>query len=402
MDDAIVALPLLQHIKGKDCENRMRLCLASRVPPNHQGGLAAYQRLLMKIFSAKVSCSGSIAFELETILGLPTVSERLAWPSYKYRRSFLGRLTCSQWIRLASRPRTHGLLECVLGQAWHGSGSQGSDVIHFVGTGWDFFGFAMSNRARQVGARFTVLPAIHPRAWGDDVLDIRLYQQASVVICLSESERQHLRERGVPTKKLIKCCLPPMCRPDGDGNRFRIQRELHDRPCVLFLGRRDEGKGYVALLRAWKLVLEKVPEAVLILAGPEMADFSRLVSQIPSYALRDIGVPDEIEKADALDACDVFCLPSAHESFGIVYVEAWSYAKPVVCGTAPACRELIQDGVTGYWSGQIPVKLSARLIDLLLNRSLRLEMGMEGRATQTKRFNEDAFLTTHLDAFGRT
>jgi glycosyltransferase involved in cell wall biosynthesis len=381
----------------------MDVCIASRVPPNHHGGLAAYQRLLIKLLSRKAGWSGSIAFESETVLDLPTISQRLDWSSYQLPQSLLGRLTRSQWSRLASRRKTHDALEWILRQAWQGCHSGGSaDIVHFVGTGWDFFGFAMLRRARQVGARFSVLPAIHPRAWGDDVLDIRLYQKADAVICLSECERKHLRERGVPPEKLLKCPLPPMCGADGVGRRFRETHGLQDRPCVLFIGRRDEGKGYSALLKAWRLVIEKVPEAVLILAGPKMGDFSELALQIPRGALCDIDVPDETRKADALAACDIFCLPSTHESFGIVYVEAWSYGKPVVCGTAPACRELIRDGVTGFWADQNPEELSKKLTKLLLNRELRQELGMEGKRTQTRRFNEAAFVTTHLDAFGCT
>jgi glycosyltransferase involved in cell wall biosynthesis len=326
----------------------MQICLASKINPFYQGGLAAYQRLLMNLFSVKPGWSGHLAFETEDSNGLPAIPERLSWPSYQYPQSLLGKLTRSQWSRMGSRPPTHLLLEWLLGRAWDGGDRQRADIIHFIGSGWDFFGFAMSRRASQAGARFTVLPAIHPKAWGDDVLDIRLYQRASAVICLSESEREHLNERGVPLEKLLKTPLPPMCQPDGDRRRFRVRHKIHDRPCVLFLGRRDEGKGYAALLRAWRLVLEKVPEALLVLAGPAFGDFSELVSQTPSSSVRDIDVPDETEKADVLAACDVFCLPSAHESFGIVYVEAWSYEKPVICGTAPACRELVQDGVTGY------------------------------------------------------
>jgi glycosyltransferase involved in cell wall biosynthesis len=380
----------------------MNVCIASRVPPNYHGGLAAYQRLLIKLLSRKAGWSGSVAFAAETVFDLPVISQRLDWSSYKLPQSLLGRLTRSQWSRLASRRKSHDALEWILRQAWQSSSSAGADIIHFVGTGWDFFGFAMSRWARQTGASFSVWPAIHPRSWGDDVLDIRLYNQANAVICQSESERAHLQERGVPVEKLLKCPLPPMCRSDGDGNRFRLRHELDDRPCVLFMGRRDEGKGYIALLRAWNLVIEKVPEAVLILAGPKMGDFSRLVSEIPRCALCDLDVPDESEKADALAACDVFCLPSAQESFGIVYVEAWSYGKPVVCGTAPACRELVQDGLTGFWANQNPTKLSAILTELLLNKKLQQEMGMEGKRTQTRCFNEAAFITTHLDAFGCT
>jgi glycosyltransferase involved in cell wall biosynthesis len=131
-----------------------------------------------------------------------------------------------------------------------------------------------------------------------------------------------------------------------------------------------------------------------------MGDFSELILQVPGRALCDIDVPDETAKADALAACDIFCLPSTYESFGIVYVEAWSYGKPVVCGTAPACRELIRDGVTGFWADQNPEALSEKLTKLLLNRELQQEMGREGKRTQTGRFNEAAFVTTHLDAFG--
>ena len=205
----------------------MQVCLASRIPPDHQGGLAAYQRLLMKLLPEKAGWSGSIVFETETVLGLPIISQRLAWPSYKYRQSLLGRLTRSQWSRLASRPKTHSLLEWVLRQAWSGGESQGVNVVHFVGTGWDYFGFAMLNWARQVGARFSVWPAVHPRSWGDDVLDIRLYKQANAVVCQSESERDHLRERGVPLEKLVKCPLPPMCQTNGDG-KIEFPRDRHD------------------------------------------------------------------------------------------------------------------------------------------------------------------------------
>src|ERR1700733_14332672 len=101
----------------------MEICVASRVPPNYHGGLAAYQRLLIKLLSKKAGWSGTIAFEIDTLLHLPTISERLDWSSYKLRQSLLGQLTRSQWSRLASRPKTHGLLEWVLRRAWRDGSS---------------------------------------------------------------------------------------------------------------------------------------------------------------------------------------------------------------------------------------------------------------------------------------
>ena len=105
------------------------------------------------------------------------------------------------------------------------------------------------------------------------------------------------------------------------------------------------------VLRYPKLVLQAFPEACLLLGGPGDPCHDEL-SKLPHGSFRDIGLASERTKADALAACDVFCLPSSHESFGIAYVEAWSYGKPVICGTAPACRELVDNGKSGLWADQ--------------------------------------------------
>ena len=129
---------------------------------------------------------------------------------------------------------------------------------------------------------------------------------------------------------------------------------------VSFMGRRDEGKDYHAILKAWPLVLARVPDAILLLAGKGGDEYAYLLHQLLADSFRDLGIVDDSTKAAVLAACDVFCLPSAHESFGIVYIEAWSRGKPVICGTAPACRELVEDGVTGLHATQVPAELATQ------------------------------------------
>ncbi len=169
----------------------------------------------------------------------------------------------------------------------------------------------------------------------------------------------------------------------------------------LFLGRRDEGKGYPALLQAWPSVLQAIPDAVLILAGPgRRNNIETSLAKFPTANLRDLGVPDEISKANAIAGCDVFCLPSAHESFGIVYVDAWSYGKPVVCGTAPACREFIVDAKNGLWGNQVPEELAQKLITLLTRPDLRRAMGNAGKLEQAQKYNHEVFNRIHFSALG--
>ncbi len=46
----------------------------------------------------------------------------------------------------------------------------------------------------------------------------------------------------------------------------------------------------------------------------------------------DLGIVDTQTKTDALDIAhsSMLCVPSTQESFGLVYVEAWSLGKPVI------------------------------------------------------------------------
>jgi glycosyltransferase involved in cell wall biosynthesis len=188
---------------------------------------------------------------------------------------------------------------------------------------------------------------------------------------------------------------------DGDARRFRLNHGLGHEPVVLFMGRRDVGKGYEALLQAWPSLIQVMPNAVLCLAGPGGEIFQGALESIPFSRIRDLGIPGESDKADAIAGCDVFCLPSAHESFGIVYVEAWSYGKPVICGTAPACRELVAHGINGLHASQKPDELAAAMIELLANPKLAGSIGAAGKRTQRSRFTPERMMEDHLQVWGR-
>jgi glycosyltransferase involved in cell wall biosynthesis len=374
--------------------------VASRFGPTYQGGLAAYTRLVINGLQQKIPLPLSVICASTEIEFLPTLQDYGEFPVVELKATWFGRLTRPLWSRCASKVLLHSVLESILHRAWQRPPPPKPSVIHYVGTGWDFFGFAMAKLARDFGARFVITPAIHPGSWGSDRIDGRLYRQADQVICFTTHESGFVQQLGVAKEKLAVCPLPPTCRSDGDGQRFRQNAHLDSQPCVLFLGRRDEGKGYPALLAAWPLVLKSIPNAVLVLAGAAGEQYRELIARIPARNVCDLGIPDEITKANAIAACDIFCLPSAHESFGIVYIDAWFYAKPVVCGTAPACREFIADGKTGFWASQVPEELAEKLIVLLQNQNLRMAMGKAGKLEQTQRFNDDTFLRIHFDALG--
>ncbi|WP_397382166.1 glycosyltransferase family 4 protein [Prosthecobacter sp.] len=387
----------------------MKIAIASCTHPASVGGLAAYQRELASGLQKLCSVDGKFVSvqQVQTSLACsrPNGAETLNWPVTDLMALSAWKKQHKFFMRVATKRLLVGLadkLSCAMNTkpSWK-SALAGVDALHFVGTGWDIIGYPLWREARAAGVPFTIWPAVHPDSWGDDMFDIRLYQKADTIFCQSDYERNHLAARGVATEKLARCGLPPMCHQSDNSQEFRRKLDIGERLSVLFLGRRDVGKGYPALLEAWPLVLEKCPEAVLILAGPGPVDEARL-AKFPASALRDLGCPSEQQKADAYAACDAFCLPSAHESFGIVYVEAWSFGKPVVCGTAPASRELVEDNVTGLWANQQPQQLANNLLRLLMNHDYRHSLGAAGLHRQLSSFTVESMVNQHLSAWQTT
>lgn len=378
------------------------IIIGSVVAPTYQGGLAAYERTLGR----SLECRGSVTFFAVNALhgSLPPSPDELAFPLRVASRPGAWNAAIPRLRSLASRPRFHLVLEWFIQVVYSGARlpviPRGTNTVHFIGTGWDLLGFALFREARRTDATCTVWPAIHPGTWGDDVIDIRFYRTADHIFCQSGSEQSHLANLGIAEDKLVRCGLPPMCRADGNGLSLRSRLRIGDRPIVLFLGRREAGKGYPSLLKAWRTIVELVPDAVLIVGGTGACEEDQLTTAVAPETFHDLGVPDEQTKADAFAACDIFCLPSMNESFGIVYVEAWSYGKPVVCGMAPASRELIEDGKTGLWSDGTPESVADKLVSLLRQPASRASMGEAGRRLQQRQFTQETMVASHLAVWG--
>jgi glycosyltransferase involved in cell wall biosynthesis len=79
-------------------------------------------------------------------------------------------------------------------------------------------------------------------------------------------------------------------------------------------------------------------------------------------------------------------VPSAQESFGGVYTEAWSMGKPVIGCPIPAVAEVIADGKDGLLSLQEPGALADAMLELLLQPGRAVALGEAGRRKVEARF----------------
>ena len=91
-----------------------------------------------------------------------------------------------------------------------------------------------------------------------------------------------------------------------------------------------------------------------------------------------VGRVDDRQKAAYLACSDVFCLPSEHEGFGLVYLEAMSLETPVITTNVGGQNDIIRDGVDGYLIdvGQVE-PLVERLRELINNPDQRRQMAVD-------------------------
>jgi glycosyltransferase involved in cell wall biosynthesis len=92
----------------------------------------------------------------------------------------------------------------------------------------------------------------------------------------------------------------------------------------------------------------------------------------------DLDDLSEVEKQNALAACDILCVPSEGESFGMVYFEAWAYKKPVVTLDIPVLRETVGASGGGLLVQGNPVSIAGAITELLGDVALRQRMGEDG------------------------
>jgi glycosyltransferase involved in cell wall biosynthesis len=142
------------------------------------------------------------------------------------------------------------------------------------------------------------------------------------------------------------------------------------------------------LLQSAPLVWQQHPTARFVFVGPPSSASQRAFAGSNEPRILELGAVSEQEKADALAACTIFCLPSSQESFGMVYAEAWQMGRPVVGLDIPALREVIDHEVNGLRIARPDAKeLVSALIRLLDDPAWADSLGRAGRAKVQSSFS---------------
>jgi len=161
-------------------------------------------------------------------------------------------------------------------------------------------------------------------------------------------------------------------------------------------------KNLGAVVDVFAKVSEALPSRLLLMGdGPEMAGVRQQVSQAGlDGKVEFLGHVDNLE--DILPVADLLLLPSLHESFGLVALEA------MACGVIPLATnqggagEFIQDGLNGFLRDPQDIEgMAQAAIKVLEDDQLQQEMAEEARRDAAADFGVSCVVKQYVDLYDR-
>jgi len=187
---------------------------------------------------------------------------------------------------------------------------------------------------------------------------------------------------------------PKIVIPNGiDLEKFnphlpKIRKFLDDKINILFLGRIEERKGLIYLLKAYEILTKKFSNLRLIIVG-EGPLRNDLENWVKINKLTNVIFEGEISESKVLSyysTCDIFCSPAIFgESFGLVLVEAMACGKPVVAFANEGYQQVLKGKGAKFLAKPRDYKTLAKKLEILIkNPKLRKEMGEWGQTEAQK------------------
>lgn len=243
-------------------------------------------------------------------------------------------------------------------------------------------------------------------SWNQEVrlanlLEQILLERSAFLVPISCAIQEVIRERlkeglKVPTRVILPGIVPV---PEAEIRPFDHRKS--DCFTILFVGRLEKRKGILSLFQAIPAVVSQVPGVRFIIAGADNSLHDGFQKQTgmtyPTFFAKNYSrycdfvdfrgeVSDE-ELQKLYQSCDIFVAPSLYESFGLVYLEAMNYAKPVIGCLVGGVPEVVENGVTGLLVEPGESRALAHAIISLLNSPEKMrEMGLAGRQRLLERF----------------
>mgnify|MGYP001545629002 CR=1 FL=1 len=174
----------------------------------------------------------------------------------------------------------------------------------------------------------------------------------------------------------------------------------------LFIGRLIKDKGIFEFVEAAKIIRKKYPNVIFNVIGPfwhqNLKSNTITKADLQNWIIEGI-IDYQGEKKDVrkfVAEADCIVLPSYREGTSNILLEAASMERPIITTNTTGCKEIVEDGITGFLcrvkdSNDLAEKMEKMLLLPLEQRNV---MGNKGRQKIIKEFDKQIVLNAYLEA----
>lgn len=216
-------------------------------------------------------------------------------------------------------------------------------------------------------------------------------RRADAVVAVSRFTRQTLIDLGIPADRihLVENAVDTtrFC-PGAVDLAFLERWGVKNKRVVVSIGRLIPRKGFDLSIEAWPAVLERHPDAHLLIVGngPQRAELGQLIARHGvQHAVTLTGPVSDADLLAAYRSGEFFMmanrtLPDGDtEGFGLVFLEANACERAVIGGRAGGAVDAIKHEETGLLIDcQQPENIAQAVIRLLDDDALRLRLQQNG------------------------
>lgn len=181
--------------------------------------------------------------------------------------------------------------------------------------------------------------------------------------------------------------------------------KVRNRQIIKFLysGRLIGDKGIYELIAAFKQLQQQYDNIQLVFIGnyffanPSAISQQQIHEWSKAGIITYLGMVDNV--AEVIAECDCVVLPSYREGMPRSLLEASSMGKPIITVDSVGCRDVVEDGVTGYIAKVRDVaSLAHAMIKFVeLPFAQKVEMGLNGRQKMEREFDQQVIINKYLE-----
>lgn len=217
------------------------------------------------------------------------------------------------------------------------------------------------------------------------------YESAEIIVTTQKMKKELKQIYSIPETKISiipNGMIPGKIMKVIDSGSARKEYGLKfGVPVVLFCGRMSYQKGPDLLVEAIPHILKNRKDVAFIFAGEGemMHTCEEKAKKLKiNNACRFLDYIPAMEKEKLINACDMVCVPSRNEPFGVIVLEAWDAGKPVVATEAVSIIRNFEDGLLAYIQ---PESIAWCINRLLKNPKEMKELGEAGQRRITEEFS---------------